>query len=200
AGNVPSNQKNIKYTESSGELSDEGKKYIVSQYKLQEGDYFEYKGQRYVTKISYDKVKYNKTGIAVKAAMGGYIRNYDMGSIGGVRGPGTSTSDSIPAMLSNGEYVLRASAVNAIGVPLLDEINKMAMGGLATRYDVSKKSIMPTNMMGYNRGGTVQHYNVGGLTMNFADGGEVDGRMLYEQFKGAMALDNLKSGNGGRLI
>ena len=103
-------------------------------------------------------------------------------------------------MLSNGEYVLRASAVNAIGVPLLDEINKMAMGGLATRYDVSKKSIMPTNMMGYNRGGTVQHYNVGGLTMNFADGGEVDGRMLYEQFKGAMALDNLKSGNGGRLI
>jgi hypothetical protein len=132
--------------------------------------------------------------------MGGYVRNYQMGSFGGVRGPGTSTSDSIPAMLSNGEYVLRASAVNSIGVPLLDEINKMAMGGLAARYDVSKKMAMPSNTMGYNRGGPIQNYNVGGLTMNFADGGEVNGRMLYEQCKGAMALDRLKTGGGGRLV
>lgn len=42
---------------------------------------------------------------------------------GYVSGPGTSTSDSIPAMLSNGEYVLNASSVEAIGVDNLNRIN-----------------------------------------------------------------------------
>lgn len=42
---------------------------------------------------------------------------------GFVAGPGTSTSDSIPAMLSDGEYVLNASAVRAVGVGNLDALN-----------------------------------------------------------------------------
>lgn len=42
---------------------------------------------------------------------------------GMVYGAGTSTSDSIPAMLSNGEYVVRASAVRRIGLPMLNAIN-----------------------------------------------------------------------------
>jgi tape measure domain-containing protein len=41
---------------------------------------------------------------------------------GMVRGPGTSTSDSIPANLSDGEYVIRASAASR-NKPLLDAIN-----------------------------------------------------------------------------
>ena len=55
---------------------------------------------------------------------------------GFVRGPGTSTSDSIPAMLSNGEYVIRAAAVNKLGRGFLDLINngapvaRFASGGL----------------------------------------------------------------------
>jgi TP901 family phage tail tape measure protein len=54
---------------------------------------------------------------------------------GKVTGPGSGTSDSIPAMLSNGEYVLRADAVKAIGVDALDKMNhakKFANGGLAS--------------------------------------------------------------------
>jgi hypothetical protein len=51
-------------------------------------------------------------GGSVNAASGGFIS-----------GPGTATSDSIPAWLSNGEYVIRAHAVRAIGVELLDQIN-----------------------------------------------------------------------------
>ncbi|MBQ9697550.1 MAG: hypothetical protein IJV46_03305, partial [Acidaminococcaceae bacterium] len=47
-----------------------------------------------------------------KAATGGYIS-----------GPGTGTSDSIPAMLSNGEYVIRSAAVDMIGRPALDALN-----------------------------------------------------------------------------
>lgn len=44
-------------------------------------------------------------------------------------GPGTGTSDSIPAMVSNGEYVLRASAVKSVGVGALNQLNKFAAGG-----------------------------------------------------------------------
>ena len=44
-----------------------------------------------------------------------------------VSGPGTGTSDSIPAMLSHGEYVLNAQAVRRIGVPTLNALNIGAM-------------------------------------------------------------------------
>lgn len=54
---------------------------------------------------------YKFIGAREKAA-GGYIS-----------GAGTSTSDSIPAMLSNGEYVLNAASVDAIGVDNLNRIN-----------------------------------------------------------------------------
>lgn len=42
---------------------------------------------------------------------------------GYVSGPGTSTSDSIPAMLSDGEYVMKADAVSRIGRANLDAAN-----------------------------------------------------------------------------
>ena len=45
---------------------------------------------------------------------------------GYVSGPGTATSDSIPARLSAGEYVLRADAVRRVGVDFLHALN----GGL----------------------------------------------------------------------
>lgn len=55
---------------------------------------------------------------------------------GAVRGPGTGTSDSILAKLSNGEFVLKAAAVRALGVDRLNYANKygklpgFASGGL----------------------------------------------------------------------
>jgi len=54
------------------------------------------------------------------AATGGYMR-----------GPGTTTSDSIPAMLSDKEYVVKAAAVSKYGVGTMDAINSMrfAAGG-----------------------------------------------------------------------
>lgn len=73
-------------------------------------------------------------------AGGGDVQAFPQG--GYVRGPGTSTSDSIlglfaagPAMVSDTEYVVRASAVRRYGLPLLDAINtgrlpKFAQGGV----------------------------------------------------------------------
>jgi TP901 family phage tail tape measure protein len=50
---------------------------------------------------------------------------------GPVHGPGTETSDSIPAMLSRGEYVVNAKAVKAMGRDTMDWINAqgLAKGG-----------------------------------------------------------------------
>ena len=44
---------------------------------------------------------------------------------GYVSGAGTATSDSIPARLSNGEYVLIASSVKALGTDFLDTLNNV---------------------------------------------------------------------------
>jgi hypothetical protein len=44
---------------------------------------------------------------------------------GKVTGPGTGTSDSVLARLSNGEYVIRAKAVDYWGASFLEQINKM---------------------------------------------------------------------------
>lgn len=49
---------------------------------------------------------------------------------GSVAGPGTS--DSIPAMLSNGEYVLNAQAVDRLGVPFLNGLNTGRLRGFAS--------------------------------------------------------------------
>ena len=42
---------------------------------------------------------------------------------GTVSGPGTGTSDSIPAMVSNGEFIVKAGSVNAETLPILQAIN-----------------------------------------------------------------------------
>ena len=52
-----------------------------------------------------------------KKAMGGYIS-----------GPGSPTSDSIPAMLSNGEYVIQARAVSAYGLDFMNALNQQRVG------------------------------------------------------------------------
>lgn len=51
---------------------------------------------------------------------------------GEVNGDGTGTSDSVPAMLSNGEYVLNADAVDRLGVPFLNGLNTGRLQGFAT--------------------------------------------------------------------
>jgi hypothetical protein len=52
-----------------------------------------------------------------------------LASGGMVRGPGSGTSDSVPAMLSNGEFVMRASAVQRHGAGFFHALN-FADGGL----------------------------------------------------------------------
>jgi lambda family phage tail tape measure protein len=57
----------------------------------------------------------------VKKASGGYIS-----------GAGSSTSDSIPAMISNGEYVIQASSVQKYGKSFFDALNSGRGRGFAS--------------------------------------------------------------------
>ena len=64
-------------------------------------------------------------GGEVHRANGGIVQRLASGGPSGfVTGPGTSTSDSIPAWLSDGEYVIRAAAARKIGLQNLDRANR----------------------------------------------------------------------------
>jgi hypothetical protein len=76
---------------------------------------------------------------------------------GHIRGPGTATSDSILARLSNGEYVLRAAAVRKYGLDYISRINSMqlpqfANGGLASRITIPNIPSAPPTGTGLHRG------------------------------------------------
>lgn len=73
-------------------------------------------------------------GSLIFRAKGGFVKAATGGAI---YGAGTATSDSIPAMLSNGEYVIKAAAVKRLGVPFLDALNQgrtpgYSVGGLVS--------------------------------------------------------------------
>lgn len=63
-------------------------------------------------------------------SLGSLVSSLFQGFAGGgyVTGPGTSTSDSIPARLSAGEYVVNAAAVKRVGVAFLEAINGIEGG------------------------------------------------------------------------
>lgn len=67
----------------------------------------------------------NRRGGVTSSTGGRSAETINQAAGGYIRGPGTATSDSIPAMLSNGEYVVRAAAVDAYGVDMLHRINAM---------------------------------------------------------------------------
>ena len=103
-------------------------------------------GQKW--KITGDR--YGQIQVARALNMGGSIKHYNPG--GTVSGPGTGTSDSIPAYLSNGEYVIRASAVQQYGKDFFDRANaqKLADGGMPKDLrDLRKMSTGPLGDTNY---------------------------------------------------
>jgi TP901 family phage tail tape measure protein len=63
---------------------------------------------------------------------------------GFVKGTGTTKSDSIPAMLSNKEYVIKASSAKRLGIPILNYMNeKGELPGFASGGQVIRKKIRP---------------------------------------------------------
>ena len=99
-----------------------------------------------------------KWGATIKAAYGGMI--HAATGIGPVMGPGGPRDDLIPAMLSNGEYVIQASSVNKYGSTMMDAINggnfapRYATGGIMRSYsvggDINNNSVLPAPQYNVN--------------------------------------------------
>lgn len=79
---------------------------------------------------------------------------------GSVDGPGTGTSDSIPAMLSNGEYVLNAQAVDRLGVPFLNGLNTGRLRGFASGGLVGSGGVAGYKAERGSNSGQVQSVNL----------------------------------------
>ena len=67
----------------------------------------------------------------IAAAMGGEINDFPRKN-GPINGPGTGTSDDIPAMLSDGEFVMTAKAVRGAG-------NGSRQAGMNRMYDMMRR-------------------------------------------------------------
>jgi hypothetical protein len=118
-------------------------------------------------KAQYNQINDNNTGTSSQRDGVGSFATGGM-----VRGPGTATSDSILARLSDGEFVVKAAAVRKYGPQFLAAINslrfkmpKFASGGLVS---------MP-KMPQFNMGGLVDSLTTGMQYQvpRFADGGMV---------------------------
>lgn len=74
---------------------------------------------------------------AAPKATGGYIS-----------GKGTSTSDEIPAMLSNGEYVINAATVSKYGTGFFDNLQNKS------------GKLLPSGLLGFAEGGSISTHSV----------------------------------------
>lgn len=91
-----------------------------------------------------DQLHGSAKGGLIHRAAGGPVGWFPGG--GRVIGPGTGTSDSIPAMLSNGEFVVRADQT-AKWLPVLEEINA-GVNGFASGGAVKTPKQLQTAMAG----------------------------------------------------
>ena len=79
---------------------------------------------------------------------------------GEVEGPGTGTSDSVPAMLSDGEFVITAKAVKQIGVDKLRKMMKKAEDDYDKDMNIQEEQQMesaPSDVMSAAYGGLLNN-------------------------------------------
>jgi hypothetical protein len=120
--------------------------------------------------------------VAMVAAVMGLLGNTKKFVSGGlVTGPGTSTSDSIPARLSAGEFVMNAAAVKRVGVDFLHSINGLSSGPRVSGHTLA--------------------FSAGGLVPE-APSQQVQGQAvrIVNVIDPAMAADYLNSSSGEKTI
>lgn len=106
-----------------------------------------------------------------------------------IRGKGTGTSDSIPAMLSNGEFVVNAATTRFYGSRFFQGLQKFARGGLAVpRFGVG--GLVGGGTEGF--GSVIQASGAGGAPVNIhlpsgdvvrLREGETDSQTVIRMFK-----------------
>lgn len=122
------------------------------------------------------------------AGAGRFLLGVGFAQGGMVRGPGTSNSDSIPAWLSNGEYVVRASKVRVPAVrAVLDEINYGHRPFRAPLRDFSR--------LGFSEGGLVDRPPLAAMAASASIDGRVDVGL-----EDGLVLKHLQSDAGMRTL
>lgn len=81
---------------------------------------------------------------------------------GAIRGKGGPTDDEVPIMASNGEFMIKASAVKVIGIEALEALNKL---GDSAEDSPSKKQESSEAEYGMKKGGAVRKMAAGGLIL-----------------------------------
>jgi hypothetical protein len=80
---------------------------------------------RALQQLASEKIAEQIIGLIPGFKSGGRVKPTAKAEGGMISGPGTGTSDSIPALVSNGEFIVRAAAVRQPGVlPHLERINR----------------------------------------------------------------------------
>ena len=117
-------------------------------------------------------------------AFGGYIS-----------GPGGPTTDSIPAWLSSGEYVIRASSAQRIGIPTLNYLNNM---GQVPTFASTGGSINKDGSVGFAEGGEAEKKKLARYFTVYKD--EMQEHKSLEDYKEASRAmtSRISSGSSGR--
>lgn len=113
------------------------------------------------------------------------------------------TTDTVKAMLTPGEFVIRKEAVDMIGVPILEKLNDMPEAGGHSEIDrlIAKATLKNmTGMYGggmvnakqYMGGGMIEQYMGGGKVDMYGHGGKVKNQMMMGYEHGGEAHGNLK--------
>ncbi len=131
------------------------------------------------------------------------IKYYEGGK---VTGPGSGTSDSIPAMLSNGEFVVNAASAARIGYDNLHAINNYAMGGIVGNASMPKYNI--GGLLGRSQrlmmhaGGTPSNVTIGDIHIHATPG--MDERALAraaaQEVFAVMSNRSLQMGGQAKVI
>lgn len=104
------------------------------------------------------------------------------------------TTDTVKAMLTPGEFVIRKEAVDMIGVPILEKLNDMPEAGGHSEIDRLIAMATLKNMTGMYGGGMVnaKQYMGGGKVDMYGHGGKVKNQMMMGYEHGGEAHGNLK--------
>lgn len=104
---------------------------------------------------------------------------------GPVRGAGTGTSDSIPAWLSNGEFVMRAAAVRHFGSGFMDMINNLKIPSPAAVFNLGglAESFMPQRTHFAEGGLATAGHGGGRPTVINIGGASFEAQMQEDQIK-----------------
>lgn len=112
---------------------------------------------------------------------------------GPIYGAGTKTSDSIPARLSNGEFVMQASAVDKFGMGFMHKVNKGKMPHDGAGFSMGGG--VNINMPGFAGGGAVPSADT--LNKIMGDGGDADVKKMTDFIMNSYVLPLVDSGSGG---